>query len=135
MKKIIVIMVMLLSGIVANAQETKRDIQNSFKNGHFYLFVDSDYNTLWFDIVKGTEKYDNEGDIWSGEFITKVEDEFLDSYRKGNDWLKAKIEDKNLNEDQMFIVLYKTFKDYGMLLDEYSITEDGRVKMSFILDE
>lgn len=138
MKKIIVIMVMLLSGIVANGQNTVGAIRDGFKNGCFYLVVDSDidnYSVMFFKAIDGTETYDENGDIMIADYITDVEEENeYDIYfnKKGNDWLKEQLA-KAEEDETKDLVLFMTFEEYGLIMMEHEITNDGRVRIQFAL--
>lgn len=139
MKKMIILLVMLLSGIVANGQNTIGAIRDGFKNGCFYLVVDSDvdnYSVMFFKAIDGTETYDENGDIMIADYITDVEEENneYDIYfnKKGNDWLKGQLAKAEKDENH-YLVLFMTFEDYGLIMIDHSITDDGRVRMQFSL--
>lgn len=129
-------MVMLLSGIVANGQNTVGAIRDGFKNGCFYLVVDSDvdnYSVMFFKAIDGTETYDENGDIILADYITDVEEENeYDIYfnKKGNDWLKGQLAKAEEDEDKD-LALFMTFEEYGLIMIDHSITDDGRVRMQF----
>lgn len=129
---------MLLSGIVANGQNTVGAIRDGFKNGCFYLVVDSDvdnYSVMFFKVIDGTETYDKNGDIMIADYITDVEEENeYDIYfnKKGNDWLKEQLAKTEEDEDKD-LALFMTFEEYGLIMMEHAITDDGRVRMQFAL--
>lgn len=133
MKKIIFILVMLLTGLVANAQRTKYELLKDFKEyGVFYINVDNDidnYSTLMFEAIDGTEHYDKWDKISSAVFVVKNDTDYgIEMFKRGSDWLLGKLKEA---EDDWTVeyALNKVFGDIGLLLGKYTVNDKGQIEI------
>lgn len=131
MKKVLFVLVMLLSVVAANAQRKVSEIKDDFKNGSFWIRTEKGSDAIiMFNIVEGTEVKDLKGDIFMGDFITVSNDENTEN---GNKFIKEKFEKADNDFNYKYVIMPEIFRRYGMELISYSYTDDGRVKVTFCL--
>lgn len=127
MKKIFCIIVLFISvAVTMMAQTTVDGIQNNFKKGYFFLMDDEFY--IMFkaaDEMWSTE----DGSACGAVFETII---MSDDQKKGEEWFKEKMKTKE-GQDVMWTMFNKY---YGITLgDDYTVTEDGRARVSMALME
>lgn len=127
MKKIFFIIVLFISVCVSGfAQTTVGGIQNNFKKGHFFL-MDKEFYIMFkaVDEMWSTE----DGSACGAVFETYV---MSDDAKKGEEWFKEKMKTKE-GQDIMWTMFNKS---YGITLgDDYTVTEEGRARVSMTLME
>ena len=128
MKKMIVILVMLLSGIVANGQNTVGAIRDGFKNGCFYITLDDDIDnrsTLMFQSVED-KVLDKDDNIVSAVFETMTE---TDNTERGAKWFIEKMNDKIGQE----AVIFTFYDDFKIILGEDFKEENGKATITMTI--
>lgn len=127
MKKIFFIIVLFISVCVSGfAQTTVGGIQNNFKKGHFFL-MDKEFYIMFkaADEMWSTE----DGSACGAVFETVI---MSDDAKKGEEWFKEKMKTKE-GQDIMWTMFNKS---YGITLgDDYTVTEEGRARVSMTLME
>ena len=132
MEKIFCIIVLFISVVFSGAAQTTKDkIQDGFKNGIFYLVVDNDpdnYSVMMFQSV------DKEWSMEDGSACGAVFETIImgDDYKRGEDWFKEKMKTEDGKN-----IMWETFhRKTGIVLgDDYTITEEGRARVSMTLME
>lgn len=125
MKKIFCIIVLFISVVLSGAaQTTVGGIQDNFKKGYFLLMDDEFY--IMFkaaDEMWSTE----DGSACGAVFETVI---MSDDQKKGEEWFKEKMKTEDGQE-----VMWTMFnKSYGITLgDDYTVTEEGRARVSMTL--
>lgn len=113
MKKFLMIIVMLLSVIVANAQRTKGDLARDFGGGVFYLVM-TDSTVVMFSSLDSDKVYKtDDGQVWNAmwktiapmEYHEKGAEEFIKLFERDKDVLWTVMEKNGLifNFDTMVI--------------------------------
>lgn len=118
--------VMLLSVIAANAQETSSEIRKGFEKGVFYLLDDS--FTLMFACNRETRVYDEDDNMISAEFKVMT---LTDAMEKGAKWFK----DKMSTEEGKNVLFQVFYKSYGLVMDSYRVDEEGTAYATFTIME
>lgn len=127
MNKIICIIVLFISVVFSGAaQTTVGGIQDNFKKGHFFL-MDKEFYIMFkaVDEMWSTE----DGSACGAVFETVI---MSDDAKKGEEWFKEKMKTKE-GQDIMWTMFNKS---YGITLgDDYTVTEEGRARVSMALME
>lgn len=133
MKKILVIIVLLLSVFTASAQKTAREIRQGFNKGCFYIHVaEGSYAMFAFDDYKSQiDKlvYDAHGNLLSARFYLM---ENSDAQRSGAEWFKEKMATE-VGRAVLFNFFYDTL---GLLVDvdNFCINADGKAVVTIYKD-
>lgn len=128
MKKIIVVIIALLMGVVAFGQESKREIVDSFKQGCFYLVLNDDADILFFSVDFDTAVRDyNTREIVSGVFKSNAT---MDFDKRANEWFVKKLKEENGE-----LVLRKSIMELTNIVigDDIVINDDGSISVTMTL--
>lgn len=118
MKKILLVIVMLLSAIAANAQTTKGEIAANFADGVFFIMVSTEEGShAIFAIDKNKDVYESDGVIWAGTFETSVQ--FPECIKGAQYLISSYTRDKD--------VFVATMLKYGLIVkpETMEINEDS----------
>lgn len=127
MKKIFCIIVLFISVVFSGAAQTTKDkIQDNFKKGCFYL-MDKEFYIMFkaVDEMWSTE----DGSACGAVFETII---MSDDQKKGEEWFKEKMKTEEGQD-----IMWETFQRItGIVLwDDYTVTEEGRARVSMTLVE
>lgn len=127
MKKIFCIIVLFISVVFSGAAQTTKDkIQDNFKKGCFYL-MDKEFYIMFkaVDEMWSTE----DGSACGAVFETII---MSDDQKKGEEWFKEKMKTEEGQD-----IMWETFqRTTGIVLgDDYTVTEEGRARVSMTLME